>query len=404
MSTTETERPTFDLLDPEFYRSDPHDAWAWMRANEPVYRDERNGLWGISRHADAIFVERRSELFPSQHAYRAVPAPTEMNMIAQDDPGHKRQRMLVQRFFAPGVLAKRADELRQTVREILDATFGPVGARSGERVTFEVIDAIAGRLPAILTCRLLGYPDTDWSRLKTWSEQLMRTDMRDRSGEIFLEFVMANMSLRDSTREMIEAKRSNPGDDLLTVWSQAEFDGQPMPFDSIFHEVGLFVSGGSETTRTTIAHGLRAFVDQPDQWEMLHGDPSLVDGAIEEIFRWVTPLNNFFRRCMVPTEVGGQMIGIGDRVILLYPSANRDEAVFQDPYRFDITRSPNPHISFGNGPHTCIGAPLARLTLRVLFTELAARCTDLQVATEPDVEANIFARAVRRFDLNVAVR
>lgn len=404
VSINAPDRLVADLLDPEFYRSNPHDTWAWMRANEPVYRDERNGLWGISRHADAIFVERRAEIFPSQHSYRALSTPTEMNMIAQDDPGHRRQRMLVQRFFAPGVLAKREQELRQTVRELINSVLGEPGERSGSRVTFEVIDAIAGRLPAILTCRLLGYPDDAWPLLKAWSEQLMRTDMRDRSGEIFIDFVRANLSLRASVKEMIETKRSAPGDDLLTVWAHAELGGAPMPFDSVFHEVGLFVSGGSETTRTTIAHGLRTFVDHSDQWELLRDQPALIDSAVEEVFRWVTPLNNFFRRCMAPTELGGQTIGIGDRVILLYPSANRDEAVFADPFRFDITRSPNPHISFGNGPHTCIGAPLARLTMRALFTELCTRMTDLQVATEPDVEANIFARAVRRFDLDVLIR
>ena len=267
-------------------------------------------------------------------------------------------------------------ELRQTVRQLINSIVGEPGARSGERVTFEVIDTIAGRLPAILTCRLLGYPDDAWPTLKAWSEQLMRTDMRDRSGEIFIDFVRANLSLRASVKEMIEVKRAAPGDDLLTVWAHAELGGAPMPFDSVFHEVGLFVSGGSETTRTTIAHGLRTFVDHPDQWELLCAQPTLVDSAVEEVFRWVTPLNNFFRRCMTPTELGGQTIGFGDRVILLYPSANRDESVFADPFRFDITRSPNPHISFGNGPHTCIGAPLARLTMRALFTELSARMTE----------------------------
>lgn len=404
MTHTAAERPVIDLLDPALYQRDPHDAWTWMRANEPVYRDERNGLWGITRHSDALFVERRAERFPSMHAYRAVSAPTEMNMIAQDDPGHKRQRMLVQRFFAPGLLARREDELRTTVRSLLDALLGAPGERRGERVTFEVIDAFAGRLPAMLTCRLMGYPDEQWPVLKSWSEQLMRTDMRERSGTVFVDFVMANLSLRASVKEMVAAKRTTPGDDLLTVWAHAELGGEPMPFDSIFHEAGLFVSGGSETTRTTIAHGLRTFVDHPDQWERLRGNPALVDSAVEEVIRWVTPLNNFFRRCVEPTELSGQMIGRGDRVILLYPSANRDEAVFPDSFRFDITRSPNPHISFGNGPHTCIGAPLARLTLRALFSELADRCTDLEVATEPDVEANMFARAVRRFDLTATVR
>jgi cholest-4-en-3-one 26-monooxygenase len=404
VSRTIEERPAVDLLDPKLYQRDPHDVWSWMRAHEPVYRDERNGLWGITRHADAIYVERRAERFPSAHAYRAISTPSEMNMIAQDDPGHKAQRMLVQRFFAPGVLARRAEELRDTVGSILDALFGPPGARPGASVTFEVIDALAGRLPAILTCRLLGYPDDAWPLLKRWSEQLMRTDMRERSGEVFMEFVTANLSLRSSVKDMIAAKRADPGDDLLTVWAHAELNGAPMPFDSIFHEVGLFVSGGSETTRTTIAHGLRTFVDHPGQWDAMHDDPSVVDGAVEEVIRWVTPLNNFFRRCVEPTELSGQTINRGDRVMLLYPSANRDEEVFVDPFRFDITRSPNPHISFGNGPHTCIGAPLARLSLRVLFTELAARCRNLSVVSEPDVEANIFARAVRRFDLSATVR
>ena len=404
MRGTVTDRPTIDLLDPELYRRNPHDAWTWMREHEPVYRDDRNGLWGITRHADALFVERRAERFPSAHAYRAISTPSEMNMIAQDDPGHKAQRMLVQRFFAPGVLARRADELRETVSEILDGLFGPVGTQTGSRVTFEVVEAIAGRLPAILTCRLLGYPDEAWPMLKEWSERLMRTDMRERSGDVFMEFVTANLSLRSSVKEMVEAKRAAPGDDLLTVWSNATLSGAPMPFDSVFHEVGLFVSGGSETTRTTIAHGLRTFVDHLDQWEAIHDDPTLVDAAVEEVLRWVTPLNNFFRRCIEPTELGNRTIGRGDRVILLYPSANRDEDVFRDPFRFDITRSPNPHISFGNGPHMCIGAPLARLTLRVLFAELAARCHDLVVVTEPEVEPNIFARAVRRFDLSARVR
>ena len=398
------ERPVIDLLDPVLYQRDPHDVWTWMRRNEPVYRDERNGLWGIARHADAVFVERRAERFPSMHAYRAVSAPTEMNMIAQDDPGHKRQRMLVQRFFAPGVLARREAELSATVKEMLDVIFGKPGERSGERVTFEVIDALAGRLPAVLTCRLLGYPDEHWSILKGWSEQLMRTDMRERSGTIFMDFVTANLSLRASVKEMVAAKRATPGDDLLTVWAHAEVGGEPMPFDSIFHEVGLFVSGGSETTRTTIAHGLRAFVDHPGQWERLHREPLRIESAVEEVIRWVTPLNNFFRRCVEATELSGQRIERGDRVILLYPSANRDESVFSNPFAFDISRSPNPHISFGNGPHTCIGAPLARLTLRALFAQLAGRCADLTVSTEPDVEANIFARAVRRFDLTATVR
>ena len=170
------------------------------------------------------------------------------------------------------------------------------------------------------------------------------------------------------------------------------------------HEVGLFISGGAETTRTAISHGLRAFVDHPDQWEAMAADPSLVPGAVEEVLRWVTPLNNMFRRAAADDAIGGQPIRRGDRIIMLYPSANRDEAVFADPFTFDIRRNPNPQIAFGFGTHLCVGTHVARTTLTTVFAELSRRITDLRVVTEPDVEPNIFARAVRSFRLGYAVR
>jgi cholest-4-en-3-one 26-monooxygenase len=163
--------------------------------------------------------------------------------------------------------------------------------------------------------------------------------------------------------------------------------------------VGLFIAGGAETTRTAISHGLRAFVDHPEQWEAMAADPSLVPGAVEEVLRWVTPLNNMFRRAGVDTEVGGRPIHRGDRIIMLYPSANRDEAVFDEPFTFDIRRDPNPHVAFGFGTHLCIGTHVARASLAEVFGQLSQRVTNLRVMAEPDVEANIFARAVRSFEL-----
>jgi cytochrome P450 len=149
---------------------------------------------------------------------------------------------------------------------------------------------------------------------------------------------------------------------------------------------------------------LRAFVDHPEQWEAMAADPSLVPGAVEEVLRWVTPLNNMFRRAGADTSVGGQAIRRGDRLILLYPSANRDEAVFVEPFTFDIRRSPNPQIAFGFGTHLCVGTHVARTTLAAVFGQLARRITDLRVVTEPDVEPNVFARAVRSFRLGYRVR
>jgi cholest-4-en-3-one 26-monooxygenase len=392
---------SLDLLDPYLWQSNPHEVWRDLRANDPVHHDKRNGLFGITRHADVLMVERRADLFPSAHSYRAIPAREEMNMIAQDDPGHRTQRMLVQRFFAPGAVARRESEIRAIVTELLDAALA--------KGSMEVINDLAGQLPARLTCRLMGFPEELWPKLKEWSERLMRTDMHQRDGQTAVEFMMANLELFDATKSIIDEHRARPqahegAPDLLAVWANANVNGTPMDLRTIYHESGLFVSGGSETTRTTIAHGLSALIDHPDQWDAIATDPSLVSGAVEEIFRWVTPLNNFFRVCMKPTEVSGTQIGMGDRVIMIYPSANRDEALFDDPYTFDVRRTPNHHLSFGNGPHMCVGAPLARLTMRVLLEEMTRRISRMEVVTEPEVEANIFARAVAHFEVSVSAR
>jgi cytochrome P450 family 142 subfamily A polypeptide 1 len=386
-----------DLLDPDLYRRDPHDVWASMRADEPVYRDERNGLWGITRHADLIDVERRSSVFLSGLGYRALWSPTEVNMIAQDDPRHRRQRMLVQ----PQLTGRSVGDRRAEIDELTAAVIADALAAGDE---FEVVDALAGQLPARLTARLLGFPESSWPELKSWSERLMRTDMRDRDGRIFTEFMAANMEFVAALGAVAADKHANPGDDLISTWVHATIDGEPLTPDHIVHEVGLFIAGGSETTRTAIGHGLRVFVDHPDQWDAIAADPSLVPGAVEEVLRWVTPLNNMFRRAIADTEVGDRTISGGDRVVLLYPSANRDEAVFADPFTFDIRRDPNPHVAFGFGTHLCIGTHVARATLAAVFGRLSAAVTDLRVVRDVEVEANIFARAVQSFTLGYSRR
>ena len=395
MSQT-TERLIVDLLDPELYKSNPHDVWAWMRANEPVYRDEKNKLWGITRHADIMDVERRSSVFSSQGVYRAVLSPGESNMIAQDDPRHRQQRMLVQPQLTHAGVATRTAEVEALVAELV--------AEAVAQGEFDVVELLAGQLPARLTARLLGFPEEMWPQVKSWSERLMRTDMRERDPLIMNEFIDANREFLGAMMPIMEEVSACPRNDFMSIWSHAEIDGQKLPPEAIFHEVGLFIAGGAETTRTAISHGLRAFVDHPEQWEEMAAKPELINSAVEEVLRWVTPLNNFFRMALTDDVVGGQPIAAGDRIIMLYPSANRDEAVFENPFEFDIHRNPNPHLSFGFGTHLCIGANLARLVLTTMFRELSARATDLSVVTEPDVEPNIFARAVRSFQIRVTPR
>jgi cytochrome P450 family 142 subfamily A polypeptide 1 len=391
-----TERMTIDLLDPALYQSNPHDVWAWMRANEPVYRDEKNKLWGISRHADVMDVERRSSVFSSEGVYRAVLSPGESNMIAQDDPRHRQQRMLVQPQLTHAGVATRTAEVEALVAELV--------AEAVVQGEFDVVELIAGQLPARMTARLLGFPEEMWPEVKSWSERLMRTDMRDRDPLIMNEFIDANREFLGAMMPIMQEVTACPRNDFMSIWANAEIDGQKLPPEAIFHEVGLFIAGGAETTRTAISHGLRAFVDHPDQWEEMAAKPELINSAVEEVLRWVTPLNNFFRMALTDDVVGGQPIAAGDRIIMLYPSANRDEAVFENPFEFDIHRNPNPHLSFGFGTHLCIGANLARLVLITVFRELSGRATGLSVVSEPDVEANIFARAVKSFQIRVTPR
>jgi cytochrome P450 family 142 subfamily A polypeptide 1 len=391
-----TERMIIDLLDPALYQSNPHDVWAWMRANEPVYRDEKNKLWGITRHADVMDVERRSSVFSSSGVYRAVLSPGESNMIAQDDPRHRQQRMLVQPQLTHAGVATRTAEVEVLVAELI--------AEAVSQGEFDVVELIAGQLPARLTARLLGFPEEMWPQVKSWSERLMRTDMRDRDPLVMNEFIDANREFLGAMMPIMEEVTACPRNDFMSIWAHAEINGQKLPPEAIFHEVGLFIAGGAETTRTAISHGIRAFIDHPKQWEELAAQPELIDSAVEEVLRWVTPLNNFFRMALTDDVVGGQRIAAGDRLVLLYPSANRDEAVFTNPAVFDIHRSPNPHLSFGFGTHLCVGANLARLVLTTMFRELSARATELAVVTEPDVEANIFARAVRSFKIRVTPR
>ena len=232
----------------------------------------------------------------------------------------------------------------------------------------------------------------------------MRTDMRERDECVMGEFIDANREFLAAMAPVMEDRAQCPRDDFMSIWAHAEIDGQKLPAASVFHEVGLFIAGGAETTRTAISHGLRAFCDHPDQWDAMGADPSLVEGAVEEVLRWVTPLNNFFRTAAADDRIGGQPVSEGDRIILLYPSANRDETVFTDPFVFDIGRSPNPQISFGFGTHLCVGANLARAVLKSVFTRMSATMKDLEPVTEPDVEANIFARAVRSFTMKVTPR
>jgi cytochrome P450 family 142 subfamily A polypeptide 1 len=392
-----TSAPEINMLDREFWKSRQHDAWTWARAHDPVYFDANSGIWAITKHADILYCERHDEIFSSEGAYRLNPSPGEANMIAADDPQHLKQRRLVNRGFTPSAV----DKWNPHFDALLDEMIAAVAADK----QCEVVGAFAGQLPARFTCALLGLPDEQWPTVKVWSEQLMRIDAMTMDNDAITGMMESNQAIYMTLAEKVPELQGCPvSDGLLSKWSHAQIDGRPMSMEQIHHETGLFVAGGAETTRTAIGHGLRIFCDHQDQWEALYANPQLLTTAVDEVIRYVTPLNNMFRRVTTDTEVHGKQLKAGDRIALVYPSGNRDEDVFDDPFRFDITRDPNPHVSFGYGTHFCIGRNFARRELETLFGKMNQAWTNLHVVDEIDVEPNIFAPAVRSFTMGFEAR
>ena len=383
--------PTIDAntLDPEFWGDIDamHAAFRTARAQGPLAWDEANQLWVILGHREIQIVEGNSAVFVSGQGYRSFFAEGEDNMISLDDPQHADQRKLVARRFTPKAVRQLEPYLSALIAELID------GIADQDRV--DVVGELAAPLPARLTAHLLGFPEDRWHDIQTWSERLMRYDqaLTDESAQVgFIEAIGEFSALLFPTEA---ARKAEPQDDLISVWAHAEAAGCPYTAQMLVNETGLVISGGAETTRTVISRGLAELADHPDQWEAMAEDPSLIPGAVEELIRWVTPLNNFFRTATADLEVAGTQIRTGDRILLAYPSANRDERVFDQPDTFDIRRSPNPQIAFGFGTHFCLGASLARFELALLFTELTRRFTDLRIVDHADIEPNIFVGAVR---------
>ena len=392
MSTEHAE--WLDLRDPGFYQRDPQDAWEQLRDHPGLIRD-RNGFVAVARFADLLAAERSAADLSSARGYRVHWEPEERTMISQDDPGHAAQRRRLSPTLTPRAVAAHADGYRALTLALVEGAL----AEHRTRGAVEVVDALAAPLPCRITARLIGFDEDDWRKVKSWSERQMRLDTRDVDEVIGNEFMASIVEWMMDMQLIIPQRTEHPTDDFISRWLFPA-DGQPpMEANDMVMEAGLLIAGGAETTRTLISHGLRTFCDHPAQWELLHAEPDRIPAAVEEMLRWVSPLNNMFRTAVRDTRVQGHEIVEGERVALLYPAANRDPRAFDRPQDFDITRPPTAHLAFGFGTHFCLGANLARLEVRLLLEELVPRITNLRAVSEPDVEPNVFARAVRRFDL-----
>jgi cholest-4-en-3-one 26-monooxygenase len=386
---TATDAPPIDLLDPYLYSGDPWPLYRWLRNEAPAYRDV-NGIVGVSRHADVSEVERNTALYSSASGSRPFIQMSE-SMINKDDPSHSQQRKLVSSRFRLAALARHEDHAREVVTELIDAV-----AHTGHA---EVVADLAAPLPAIMINDLMGYDRAVWPQVKWWSEATMASagfldgDARRPQGS-----EEASADFAAETLKLMEARRAEPRDDLMSVWVQASLDGGPLPVGEIFNEALLLIDGGAETTRSTIGQTVVALAEHPEQRDRIISDPSVLrTTAVDEFIRWSSPILNMRRTVTAEHELHGQLLRQGDEILLMYAAANRDERAFDRPDEFDVLRNHNHHVAFGFGPHRCLGANLALLELRVLFEELLRRLPDFRLAPghQPEFVPGYFTRTYR---------
>jgi len=380
-----------NVLDPQFY-VDPWDDYRWLRDEAPAYWDPVQRLWAISRHEDIFTVERTPRRYSSARGSRPhIDQRADQSMINMDDPEHQEQRALVFRRFTQRSVRSHEDHVRGVLTEILDAVT-PLGE-------CEAIEAIASRLPAIIIGDLLGYPREMWERLRFWSEKtMMMGAVAEANGPphvIHPDLVPVMTDFFATTTELVNAKRADPQDDLISLWATTPgWDTK-----HVLDETILLLDGGAETTRTVIGSMIRELALQPEQRRILIERPELLAAtAVEEFIRWVSPISNMRRTVTEDHELHGQRLAGGDQLLLLYAAANRDPRVFDRPDELDVTRPNSRHLAFGTGTHVCLGAHLARLEIRVAFEELLRRMPDWELADpgEPRILPATFARAYDR--------
>jgi len=397
-----------DLYDPGTYESDPpHEEFARLRRVDPVHWQEmpgEPGYWAVLRHADVVHVARNPLLF-SCEAGGVVLEDLDPDRLARmrdmilsmDPPRHIAYRKPLAPEFAARVIAGMEDQIRSITREIMD--------EARQRGEVEFVHQTVGALPTQVIGRLFGLPEADWDMLHRLSQ--LNTSAQDPEinpdGDTH-EAGSADASMRMAIYGMqfaAERRTTEPRGDLMDIILGQQFDGRYLTDGDIGSLLVQMITAGNDTTVTMMAGGLWALLQHPDQMQALRDDPALVPGAVEEMLRWYNPLHYFRRTATADTEIAGTRIAAGDKVAMYYTSANRDETVFDDPQRFDVTRSPNPHLSFGIGEHFCLGVHLARLEGRVFFEELLGTFSVIEPAGDAVRVRSNLNNALKRLPLRL---
>ena len=393
------------IADPDTYvDGPPHARFDDLRATEPVTwveMDGEPGYWAILRHADVVHVAKHAEIFSASEGGVVIenldPVSLE-NMrdmlLAMDPPRHTAYRKPVAPEFKARVIAELEGRVREVVRSILDRAdeLGP---------ELEFVHDVCAHLPSQILGELMGLPAEDWPAIHTMAERNSGSQDPDVSdgeerGSASVEMAMYAMQFAAARRE------AGPQGDLTDVLLGEEFDGHLMTDVDFARFFVQLVTAGNDTTRTMLSSGTLALLDHPEQLAAVRNDPTLIPATIEEVLRWANPLHYFRRTTVESTELGGQTIAEGDKVAMIYTAANRDPAVFDDPHAFDISRSPNPHLSFGIATHFCLGVHLARLEGRVFFEEILARWPNLERTGDATRQRSNLNNSLKTLPIRVA--
>jgi cholest-4-en-3-one 26-monooxygenase len=380
----------------------PHEWFAYLRQNAPVsWHDEGDGpgFWAVTTLAEATQVNRDYEHFSSARKATYLWDLAEDDLMAQqmvmlnmDPPLHTRYRRLVNKGFTPRMVNQLHERIHVATDDIIDSVI--------EQGSADFVTDIAAELPLVVIAELLGVPNEDRHRMFDWSNRMIGSDDPEyqTAGEAAQ---MASMELYAYASELFGKKRLDPHDDLMSVLTQVEVEGEQLSSFELELFFLLLTVAGNETTRNLISGAMATFFENPDQWEKLRNDRSLLPDAVEEMLRYVTPVMNFRRQTTSAIELGGQKIEADSKVVFFHISANRDELAFENPQTFDITRNPNPHMAFGaGGPHFCLGANLARMEIRVMFEHLLDRMPDLELSGEVQRLQSAFISGVKHIPIS----
>ncbi len=422
MTTMTMTLDQIDLVTPELYgsRGYPWEEWAIQRRDAPIYLYDRPGVtpfWSITKYDDIQHISRDPETFISSKRLvirsagsgdggASDPSLTVPNLINMDPPEHGKYRNTTSRRFSPRGMRLLEDRIDEIAEEVVDEAAAHLVDQLTDRRSADFVRDVAAKMPMAAICELLAVERDSWEDIFRFTNEFLGSeDPEYQQGRTRRETWQAGLrGLQGYFTAHIERKRQEPDDSVMTALVQAEIDGEPMGDSEILSYAVLLILAGNETTRNATSGGLQALIEHPEQYDRLRNQPELLDSAVEEMLRWTSPVVHFARTVTTDTEVGGVPMKAGETLAMWYPSANRDEDVFENPDVFDIARSPNEHLAFGGfGEHFCLGANLARLEMRSVFRHVIGKLDDFALDGEVERLSSGLIGGIKRLPVSYRV-